>query len=1388
MVLSEPDIIVESVSSLLVLLKSWLNGQFSPPKKNFTGSDLWIDTPFWDNRKYLEKIPYKFVYYYYKGGWKASAANTLILALKAKAPHQRFFKEEAASMFAKHLSQGVEHNSCVIFVMPSALEDNPNYDDRWEVVRSYLAKVRPDLKFIQAINPIEAAEPAHNQVASSPDRDPKVIKTRLEWVGGLDLGENTITLVDDVVTKGGHFRAYHDLISENCPNARIIPMAWAAFATNRYDVENYAQLIPEMHQPSCERAKKNQEIEFFTHSYSYSTRSFVAFNLPQKTESGVIEDIVLKKILHRSIQPRPSQFILRGLKEEVSANGSGSHEFVRMCRFDRIPRWESKIKGGDTCNPALEFYNRLEGLSVVRNLIYPECPLSEIFDDIPSRFSGQAVDFYLPQAKLVIEIDGSQHREPIQMCKDVARDALLEEAGISVKRVSVSDYVGLDALYQRLFEFEKGEVASAYRDGAFRLKTAHKELLLSLISRLQVIICEMVLRGKLKWEEKWEIHIICSDLYQGINSNRWASIAIEDLVHLRKALALLNGQELQHTTPSIYYYRNQDDLPDRIDRNSTVIDISVLDRWDGHMSSRGDSIIVRNHFVERVYTRSNNGWIDIPSDHYRHDAHPPVFWNLPNNKLDREKALRVILCYVYGHKNFRVGQLEIIEHSMRNNKTAGLLATGGGKSLCYQLSNLLQPGTCLVVSPIKSLMYDQCDELNHASICRNSFINGDVTGEDRSRRMNDLRKGRYHFVFVSPERFQTRLFRSSIRSLYVENRMTGFVIDEAHCLSEWGHDFRVSYLNLASTLRNVAERLKVMLLTATASSSVLHDIKIEFSLKDSQVIAPAPPNREELEFRVVKLSDKNARRESIAVYAEKAREEVGGSGIVFCPFVNGVDGVQEIADSLKNHIDDKYQVYQYSGSKPKNLVVRGSYNEHKRNQQKLFKKDDKGLMVATKAFGMGVNKTDVNYTIHSGIPSSMEALYQEAGRAGRNRQKSYCYVLFVEEPQKKVYDQVCSQQATIAMLKKAADLPKHKKGDYLSQLYMIASNETEIGLHAESITELALYVIHAMEGDILNAGRINYRGGNIEKDIYRLRQLGVIEDWTVEDFFGQVYTLKVNKNIDLMTVLKSTLDTIGKYNSEEADVYRKTLDGIVTPELRESCINNDVQSIFHKIVSVLLEWNFKQFVWTRRKSLQNLYEACSHYDEKKKDQFKKILEDAFTINDLSYLVRDLFKTPPAILVWPYLCDDEPNILIEKIKGLCVAEIDEDDTRELLSQLIRFEETSGPGAFLSMVITLCHGVLGNRVRAERNFADCIAQLEKRSLLNDSNLCHLAKFVQNCSDEIHAIVFDEIAQHPMSDSTLSYMTRLTPNHSIWFRYLSCKLQLFEKTSNTIKSKIL
>ncbi|MAO72219.1 MAG: recombinase RecQ [Flavobacteriales bacterium] len=329
-----------------------------------------------------------------------------------------------------------------------------------------------------------------------------------------------------------------------------------------------------------------------------------------------------------------------------------------------------------------------------------------------------------------------------------------------------------------------------------------------------------------------------------------------------------------------------------------------------------------------------------------------------------QSALQILQKY-WGHSNFRKKQDKIINSILENKDTLAILPTGGGKSICYQIPALMMDGICIVVSPLISLMNDQVEKIKKKGI-KAIALTSEMNYREIDIALTNCIFGNFKFLYLSPERLQNELVKKKIS----EMKINLIAIDESHCISEWGHNFRPSYRNI-SEIRKIKPKAPILALTATATATVVKDIQNNLNFKARNVIKSSF-TRKNISYLVYKEENKNKKLLNIL-------NKVKGSAIIYTKSRNDCEKLNKLL--IKNNISSNY----YHG---------GMSISERNKRQFSWNNSETKVMVATNAFGMGIDKSNVRLVIHFHIPYNVESYYQEIGRAGRDEKESYAILLY----------------------------------------------------------------------------------------------------------------------------------------------------------------------------------------------------------------------------------------------------------------------------------------------------------------------------------------------------------------------------------------------------------
>lgn len=900
----------------------------------------------------------------------------------------------------------------------------------------------------------------------------------------------------------------------------------------------------------------------------------------------------------------------------------------------------------------------------------PQAPLDTLLDARGKRQSGaRRLDFLFchPGAPpLVIEVDGPEHVSSADV--DRTRDAELASIGMDVIRVTNAE---LQQGHGPTLTQIRERCAHAFQavDSSRSVDPMAQVVVdCTLAAKVQFAVARAVGFGWLTPGEDWEITLtgVGSVVVEGIR----------DVLSLLAAYDRLYGGQSTPTRCTV-----------RVDKGIAVgLELSDDGEWiDAAVRPGGQSLRIA---VEPDTSPFHQLPADSSPDFIIRPAFVPVdlaaeagFHRerravMPSTYPEAQAPLTVFLRNVFRKYAFRANQGEAVYNVLRHNDSIVLLPTGAGKSIIYQLAGLLMPGITLVADPIVALIEDQVDGLRRYGIDRAAPIARALANpEDRRRLLLRVERGEYQFVLHSPERLQSPEFRGALQALAEISLINLAVIDEAHCVSDWGHDFRPAYLNLAANLRKLgADRSgsppPLLALSGTASRAVLRDMLTNFEIDSNRsdaLIRPESFDRPELSFEIICTSpqeDPSAKLRGIlnslpvrfrlprAQFFRAAGRNTA-SGIVFVPKVNGRShGLINTQALVRDAAGAGVTIY--SGTPPGGFDEKG-YDAEKRRNAEAFKANRVPLLVATKAFGMGIDKPNIRFTIHYGMPQSLEAFYQEAGRAGRDEQRSLCAVVFSEyDPARS--DELLDPDLDLETLRQRFNRlnADRRTGDDVRQ---------SLWFHLEAFTGLdpdmqqVRRVLDSL-GEMANRQtvQIPFAGGGgaavteQEKAIYRLLRVGVLSDYTVE-WGSRRFVLEANA-FDLNRCKARLLDYVEAAQPAKVPILQRQLDAIGDGS------NTEVAAALAK---ALLEFTYDVIERSRRRMLQEaiLLARRAQNDEDIRTRLLDYLQEGFGAEALNKLLEEEkvnLKVDLAAWLERARAIQTP-IDAGELRGLCIRELE-----------------------------------------------------------------------------------------------------------------------------------
>ena len=725
--------------------------------------------------------------------------------------------------------------------------------------------------------------------------------------------------------------------------------------------------------------------------------------------------------------------------------------------------------------------------------ITPQVPIDLIISKKGNNDLDRRADFmlYVPGRRpLIIEIDGEEH---LNSRSDQERDKELADFEIKVFRIPNEEIDNLTGPKLSELKAECRNYLKLYEVDAREDVLAEALEKASWATKIQYGVLNAASKGQISLGKKNKLYISSKLL-----SAELIQKAIDDLNHLCAAyMELFSLDKEPFKQFSVTSSRNDADLVIGLYENDTQTTIAA--------AMRDEDVVICMGYAPIEFCPK------LPSSFER-----PV---LKVSDDEASKPLAFFLQSIFRKKSFREMQVNAICNALRGKDTITLLPTGAGKSIVYQLSGMLLPGATIVVDPIVALIDDQHLGLQLHGISRSAPIKMGENNQEKQRQdkmLTRIASGHFNYILISPERLLAPTFRDSLASMISQTPIDLAVIDEAHCVSQWGHDFRVAYLQLAQNLRALCSPTgrnipTVLALTGTASRVVLKELVAELDIDaDDQdaIIRPAHFDREELEFSIIRTKRGGKTlgelKQTLVTLPQMFGQDpetffssmgrATNSGIVFSPTVNGqTHRLLEIRDNVAAVINSDVGAF---ASTPPRRIETSDWNIQKQQSALSFKDNSSPALVATNAFGMGIDKPNIRWTIHMGLPSSLEAFYQEAGRAGRDRKRSVCSVIFSEvDPE--VNDELLDPNRTLEDVRSLQANMKDNKDDVARALFFHLNSFSTVNDEVEMVKTVLEY-----GGQELAEGEFKVPFGReeatTEKAIARLIQCGIVRDYIID--------------------------------------------------------------------------------------------------------------------------------------------------------------------------------------------------------------------------------------------------------------------------------------------------
>ncbi len=856
----------------------------------------------------------------------------------------------------------------------------------------------------------------------------------------------------------------------------------------------------------------------------------------------------------------------------------------------------------------------------------PQAPFGALLGFPSGRIhEARRADFFVPTpdgSGFIVEIDGIQHQGSI--ASDRERDELLSSADFEVLRIPAGDIRNPERPGIKRLKEVFSKSLSPGNDVLSGLSVLHRGPIE--VHRAVLAICDAMANGLLG-QDRWEIQIEgCSswlpeaiapymNLLLGFD-RIWQLAGSPEVICLRSTgvrLALRRTENGYEVDPSIKFGEPAIRIRFEPDRGPC----EVLPKLDATAQ-----IVIRDARLPVEFAASDIMIESIP--------------NPPNPSLaELTWGLRQVLKAVFAKSDFRPDQLEPLVEVLSGRDCAVLLPTGAGKSLIYQLAGICLAGPVLVIDPLVALIEDQAQGLRDHGFDRLAEISRFTSMRGlTAQAIGDLAAARLQFVFVAPERLQSPGFRSALRTLSHSGTPVALaVIDEAHCVSEWGHDFRPAYLGLGRVVREFCRGPSgrppaLLALTGTASRVVLKDLVRELEIaptSENSIVRPTSFDRAELNFQVINAAPDEAEAALIgAIKAMPRKFRVAErefftprgnrtySGIVFCPHVNGRHGILNVAEAIGPTIGGP--VVFYSGGAPKDWDGE-EWENRKRSNAQHFKGNQVPVLVATKSYGMGIDKPNVRFVVHYGLPSSIESFYQEVGRAGRDQKDAHCTLVLIENDERRART-LLSADARLEQVRRInADVGYYDADDVTRQLFF--------HLNSFAGVESDIADVKSLIGEVGEVGRprtaevpfgLRSRVGR-ERSIHRLVLLGLVANYAVE-WGSQRFTLRLT-DCDAPEIVERFIEYVRQIQPARAEKASDDSAELASSDLTAAALG---------CARLLIEFAYEFIEGSRRRSLREMWLAARESVPDPNRMLRSRILDYLMEGDVSHALEQMVES------------------------------------------------------------------------------------------------------------------------------------------------------------------